>query len=162
MGRHGVRLRKMEIKRQSEKVLSNKRRGGNKKPQTFRECAKCNQIFGPLERLSQVFCSKACNYASRFRKTVRKCETIARNAQSLLRYHVLKGNIKKPDTCEQCGLTGLKIEGAHKDYTRPLDVRWLCCSCHRKWDKKEPKGVTYKVPIINRWEKLTGKKAVKL
>lgn len=31
------------------------------------------------------------------------------------------------------------IEAAHYDYSRPLDVRWLCRSCHRRWDHADPK-----------------------
>lgn len=39
-----------------------KKRGGNKRPQTFRDCKQCGQRFGPLERLSRVYCSKDCWY----------------------------------------------------------------------------------------------------
>jgi hypothetical protein len=38
-----------------------------------------------------------------------------------------------------------RIEGAHYNYDEPLRVRWLCRSCHRRWDKLEPKGGTYLV-----------------
>ena len=59
-------------------------------------------------------------------------------ANAKLRYAIRKGWIVRPDHCERCGATG-RIEGAHHDYDRPLDVRWLCVSCHRAWDKAEPK-----------------------
>jgi len=41
------------------------------------------------------------------------------------------GRLVKPDACEQCGWSGLRLNAHHDDYTRPLSVRWLCCSCHR-------------------------------
>jgi hypothetical protein len=132
---------------------------GNKKPQTFRDCAHCGVRFGPLDRLSVRFCSYACKVAAQMtgRKTFRKTVTTARSAQSLLAYHIKAGNIVRPDRCEQCG-EQRKIEGAHYDYAEPLRVRWLCVPCHRRWDKAEPKGATV---IVTRWENATGQKAVR-
>lgn len=51
---------------------------------------------------------------------------------------VKRGTLIRPVTCETCG-SGGKIDGAHADYSRPLDVRWLCRSCHVRWDREEPK-----------------------
>lgn len=31
--------------------------------------------------------------------------------------------------CEKCG--SVKSQAHHEDYSRPLDVRWLCFPCHR-------------------------------
>lgn len=52
--------------------------------------------------------------------------------------HVLVGNairsgkLIKPDTCSNCGeyYPRRQIHGHHEDYTRPLDVVWLCVKCH--------------------------------
>lgn len=53
-------------------------------------------------------------------------------ARSNLRYAVKIGTIIKPDTCQNCGikLPAVKIHGHHHDYSKQLDVAWLCQPCH--------------------------------
>ena len=130
--------------------------GGNRKPQTFRECARCGATFGPVQRLAQRYCSLACKAdAQRVDERHRSVATVeARRAQRRIAYLVSVGRMTKPDRCEECG-EAKHVEAAHRDYNEPENVRWLCVSCHRKWDKAMPKG-----GIVQRWENLTGKKAV--
>lgn len=52
---------------------------------------------------------------------------------------IKRGDLVRPTICEQCGKAA-RIEAAHRDYTLPLDVRWLCKSCHVLWDRAEPKS----------------------
>lgn len=42
------------------------------------------------------------------------------------------GRLKKKD-CELCGLD--KSQAHHEDYSRPLDIIWLCAGCHSKVHK---------------------------
>lgn len=50
-------------------------------------------------------------------------------ARAKLRYAVWAGNIVKPKYCERCAKKGL-LNGHHNDYTKPLEVEWLCSTCH--------------------------------
>ncbi len=42
---------------------------------------------------------------------------------------VREGRIKRPTNCESCGVA-CKPNGHHEDYSKPLDVQWLCSTCH--------------------------------
>ena len=54
-------------------------------------------------------------------------------ARAMLRYEVMAGRItKKP--CEICGETK-NIQAHHEDYSKPLDVIWLCPK-HHAWIHK--------------------------
>ncbi len=47
------------------------------------------------------------------------------------------GIIKKPSTCECCGIKSSRLEKHHPDYARPLFVQWLCSCCHGKTRRKD-------------------------
>lgn len=52
------------------------------------------------------------------------------HAKSVVERAVKSGKLKRPDCCSQCGKEGW-IVGHHHDYTKPLDVIWVCQTCHR-------------------------------
>ena len=45
-------------------------------------------------------------------------------------YAVRNGHLKR-QPCEVCGTTE-KVQAHHDDYSKPLDVRWLCFKHHRE------------------------------
>ena len=140
---------------------ANGRVGGNSKRLTFAVCPVCECVFGPLPNLSRRFCSMECKAMSQRTgiQRIHRPTSAARRAQSLVRYRVDAGNIQRPETCEACGATG-RIEAAHFNYEEPLRVRWLCCSCHRRWDKREPKNGTVVSAV---WiSPFTGRKAERI
>lgn len=57
------------------------------------------------------------------------------------------GLLVAPERCGACQSTG-RIEAAHTDYSKPLDVTWLCRPCHRAWDGNEPKTLAYAKPDL--------------
>lgn len=50
-------------------------------------------------------------------------------ARSKVYYAIKTGKLIKPDNCQECGKES-KLEGHHHDYSKPLDVKWLCNDCH--------------------------------
>jgi hypothetical protein len=42
---------------------------------------------------------------------------------------VANGTLIKSDRCQKCG-SKLKVQKHHPDYSKPLEVIWLCYSCH--------------------------------
>jgi hypothetical protein len=60
-------------------------------------------------------------------------------AHAAVKSAVKRGVLIKPDLCSRCGQHGRRIEAAHHDYTKPLEVTWLCSSCHHFEDRRNPK-----------------------
>ena len=55
---------------------------------------------------------------------------IKMNASAKLRRAVQSGKIKKPKICSECEHENNIIHGHHPDYSKPLNVVWLCPKCH--------------------------------
>ena len=75
---------------------------------------------------------------SAWRRANPELARLGRRAWDAVRHALKTGKLIKPTTCEQCGQQR-QITAAHRDYSRVLDVRWLCRSCHSRWDHSEPK-----------------------
>ena len=50
-------------------------------------------------------------------------------ARIALELAIRRGEVVRPETCSRCGASG-RIHGHHPDYSRPLEVLWLCQACH--------------------------------
>lgn len=51
-------------------------------------------------------------------------------AMNILERALIKGKISKPTACQKCGRVA-RLHGHHFDYADPLNIRWLCASCHK-------------------------------
>jgi len=69
--------------------------------------------------------SIATTYAEQKKKHPEKYK-----ARTTLNNALAKGKISKPDACERCGVPAEKLAAHHHDYSRPLEVAWVCYSCH--------------------------------
>lgn len=50
-------------------------------------------------------------------------------ARTVLARAVFEWGMRKPDSCQNCGCS-CNPHGHHEDYSKPLDVMWLCVPCH--------------------------------
>lgn len=98
---------------------------GNEKESYRRDrCDKCQLV---IDRAKYKADSK------KYRASINGYKSLVRNVtfkaiqQGLL--------VKKP--CEVCGTTE-KVEAHHDDYTKPLEVRWLCKTHHQEHHKNNP------------------------
>lgn len=60
-------------------------------------------------------------------------------ARRMVRDAIKRGELVRPDSCSYCGNIPPRaadgrsqIHGHHHDYSKPLDVHWICVFCHRK------------------------------
>ncbi len=52
---------------------------------------------------------------------------------------VASGKVVPPNKCENCGIE-TRLHGHHEDYSKPLEVKWLCPKCHKGKHPKVKKG----------------------
>lgn len=112
------------------------------------KCDYCGEEYvlkkSAYERRKHHFCSRECYY--RYREHIMPPEEQntygtgfspaererRKKAREIFNHYMRDKKIdRKP--CEECGSE--KAEAHHDDYSKPLEVRWLCFKCHRQWHK---------------------------
>jgi hypothetical protein len=94
----------------------------------YRRCFVCEVFESPAVPLfadarDRLLCQR-CRDRTYPRST--RAKELARSAVT---HAVRSGVLTKPRHCQACGDSG-RLCGHHADYTRPLDVTWLCLPCH--------------------------------
>jgi hypothetical protein len=56
-------------------------------------------------------------------------------AHKMVMYAIKLGLLMRPENCELCKKE-CRPEGHHNDYSKPLEVIWVCRQCHRNLEKK--------------------------
>jgi hypothetical protein len=68
-------------------------------------------------------------------KRQRAANPLKNAARRKVRNELLSGRLVRPP-CSVCG--NPKSQAHHHDYTKPLDVEWLCFTCHRREHGQNP------------------------
>ena len=61
-------------------------------------------------------------------KSIRKHKA-KQTARETMNNALKLGTLSRPTNCEDCGKE-CKPHGHHEDYTKPLEVNWVCTTCH--------------------------------
>jgi hypothetical protein len=81
----------------------------------------------------------------RHAKAYRERYPVKTAAKAAIKAALARGDLSRPDVCEECAerpepfANGRSaIHAHHDDYSRPLDVRWLCQKCHNEHHRALP------------------------
>lgn len=101
-----------------------------------KECQKANVRAAKLRNPQQY----AAYERARFKTPERKAQVIATQrrhrkkhpdkykARQAVSYAVRTGKLVK----QPCACGETKVQAHHHDYSKPLDVKWVCFKCHRE------------------------------
>ena len=101
-------------------------------------CKDCVKLQGRLTRARHL---EKIRERDRVRNKKRKNRTDTKGGARRKEYNTIRdalrdGLLCKPLFCTRCWASG-RIEAHHNDYSRPLDVVWLCPSCHASMHREE-------------------------
>lgn len=65
----------------------------------------------------------------------KKNNILKARAQQQIKDRIRRGSVMRPSKCEEC-LKECKPDAHHNDYSKPLEVQWLCRVCHNHKHKK--------------------------
>lgn len=57
---------------------------------------------------------------------------VARDCHVKIGNAVSQGRLSKPDQCSRCGEStpSRRLHAHHEDYSKPLEIEWICSKCH--------------------------------
>ncbi len=88
-------------------------------------CRKCNT--DRLQKYRKTEKGKENTFKAVYASTKRNPEK--QSARYQVYYRLKIGDLVKPKRCEEC-LENKELFGHHTDYSKPLEVKWVCRNCH--------------------------------
>ena len=70
-------------------------------------------------------------YSKEYRRKLKEENPLQLKAKDAANNAIRAGKIIKKEICEKCNQK-TSLHKHHNDYTKPLEIEWLCASCHRK------------------------------
>jgi hypothetical protein len=61
-----------------------------------------------------------------------------RYANNAVQYALRRGSLKRPGACTDCQRTDVRLHAHHDDYSKPLQVAWVCPKCHGARHRRHP------------------------
>jgi hypothetical protein len=137
-------------------------RHGTRKPKSrCRECMKADERSPERRKVKYAYAKRPGGRDTPYHKRAMKARSKRwakkypekDKTKALVRKAIRTGELVKPNRCEKCGDIPLphkngqsRIEGHHADYSKPLDVTWLCSPCHLKLHLAERNLISWQNP----------------
>jgi len=117
--REAIRKRQNELRSTPERKLKDAER------QRIWQAKNKDKVRIAALKYSKTHREKVLKWHSEWKKINRE----QARANRMIIDHVRRGTLRRPDTCSKC-LKECKPHGHHEDYSKPLEVIWLCQICH--------------------------------
>jgi len=109
------------------------------------KCKECNKRDVRENRAAKVEYYRAYDVKRGYRHHPGYCKEYRERfpnkhkAQNMVRNAIRDGKLFK-EPCSECG-SEENIHAHHMDYSKPLNVTWLCAAHHHKWHKENGEGL---------------------
>ena len=90
------------------------------------KCLRCGHTWIPRQENRSICPKCKSRNWNKFRELYTKSQ-----CHSLVSKAIQVGELQRAALCENCGQERY-THAHHDDYSKPLEVRWFCCSCHRR------------------------------
>ena len=93
-------------------------------------CSKCKGLIEPNRQNKYRYCKNCHNeYMRNNRKKhseLSELQKLKANCRAYLNTYLRRGKLEK----SPCKCGNINVEAHHEDYSKPLEVIWLCRECH--------------------------------
>lgn len=89
-------------------------------------CKPCNAKRSVVYRKTE----KGKIVADKIKEKVKLTSPEKLRARAMVNNAIATKRLIRPQNCSKCGGNQEKIHGHHFDYSKPLEVVWLCTTCH--------------------------------
>ena len=107
-----------------------------------KDCAKSDSTKhrnNNVEKIREYDRSRGARQYKGYNKEYREKYPNKYRAHNMINNAIRDGKLFS-EGCESCGSDG-KTHAHHDDYLKPLNIRWLCPSCHSEWHKENGQGL---------------------
>ena len=115
-----------------ECIKANVRRYAKANPEKIRKLGREKRRRPKYRRLAKQWIKRNSEKYKAYRDLWAAKNRHKRKAQHAVSNAIRDGRMIKPGRCQRCGKNGnsSEIQAHHPDYSKPLEVEWLCRACH--------------------------------
>lgn len=107
-----------------------------------KECTKIDVYENRLKNIDRIRAydrARGCRLSTEYYKKYRERFPRKYKARLMVGNAIKAGKLHR-ESCVICS-SDFAVHGHHDDYSKPLNVRWLCAVCHSDWHKNNGEGL---------------------